>query len=218
MFFANLFPLGILQLFDSVGSGYFEARALEFLTNDTNTVLEWLRLPGDIVFIAGGALPALYIAYLGIRDTVKRVTLDEPDDILFTEISGITEPGPTRRPRRASHEPEVILAAVYAAALILGALVLEWLSAHTHRRALRYRTAGFTYHEEHDHWRCPAGEHLWPDEVDDELRLVRYRAKAHICNSCHLKEAAPTSTRSRGRAPDRPVAALRGGLFHRGLS
>jgi len=49
---------------------------------------QWLRLPGDIVFIVGGAVPALYIAYLGIRHTVKRVTLDEPDDILFTELSG----------------------------------------------------------------------------------------------------------------------------------
>ena len=38
------------------------------------------------MFIVGGALPALYIAYLGIRHTVKRVTLEEPDDILFTEI------------------------------------------------------------------------------------------------------------------------------------
>ena len=33
-------------------------------------------------------LPALYIAYLGIRHTVKRDTLDEPGDILFTELSG----------------------------------------------------------------------------------------------------------------------------------
>jgi nitric oxide reductase subunit B len=39
------------------------------------------------LFIVGGALPALYIAYLGIRHTVKRVTLEEPDDILFTEIA-----------------------------------------------------------------------------------------------------------------------------------
>ena len=38
------------------------------------------------MFIVGGALPALYIAYLGIRHTVKRVTLEEPDEILFTEI------------------------------------------------------------------------------------------------------------------------------------
>ena len=86
MCFATLLPLGILQLYESVNHGYFEARELEFLTNDTNTLLEWLRLPGDLVFIVGGALPALYIAYLGIRHTVKRVTLDEPDDILFTVI------------------------------------------------------------------------------------------------------------------------------------
>ncbi len=78
MCFATLLPLGILQLYKSVDYGYFEARQLKFLTNDTNALIEWLRLPGDIVFIVGGALPALYIAYLGIRHTVKRVTLDEP--------------------------------------------------------------------------------------------------------------------------------------------
>jgi nitric oxide reductase subunit B len=87
MCFATLLPLGILQLYKSVDSGYFEARELKFLTNDTNALIEWLRLPGDIVFIAGGAIPALYIAYIGIRHTVKRVTLDEPEDILFTEIA-----------------------------------------------------------------------------------------------------------------------------------
>ena len=86
MCFATLLPLGILQLYKSVNEGYFEARELKFLTNDTNVLIEWLRLPGDIVFIVGGALPALYIAYLGIRHTVKRVTLEEPQDILFTEI------------------------------------------------------------------------------------------------------------------------------------
>ena len=87
MCFATLLPLGILQLYESVDSGYWEARELEFLTNDTNTLIEWLRLPGDIVFIGAGAIPALYIAYLGIRHTVKRVTLDDPgDEILFTEI------------------------------------------------------------------------------------------------------------------------------------
>jgi nitric oxide reductase subunit B len=87
MCFATLLPLGFLQLYKSVASGYFAARELEFLTNDTNTLIEWLRLPGDIVFIAGGAIPALYIAYIGIRHTVKRVTLREPEDILFTELT-----------------------------------------------------------------------------------------------------------------------------------
>jgi nitric oxide reductase subunit B len=86
MCFATLLPLGIAQLYESVDKGYWEARELEFLTNDTNALLEWLRLPGDIVFIGGGALPVVYITYVGIRHTVKRTTLAEPEDILFTEI------------------------------------------------------------------------------------------------------------------------------------
>ncbi len=87
MCFATLLPLGILQLYKSVGSGYVEAREPSFLNDGVNNALEWLRLPGDLVFIAGGAVPALYIAWLGIRYTVKHVTLEEPDDILFTEIA-----------------------------------------------------------------------------------------------------------------------------------
>jgi nitric oxide reductase subunit B len=86
MCFATLLPLGIAQLYKSVDDGYWEARDLAFLTGDTNTLIEWLRLPGDIVFIVGGALPVLYIAWVGIRHTVKRVTLEEPEDILFTEV------------------------------------------------------------------------------------------------------------------------------------
>jgi len=88
MCFATLFPLGILQLYKSVGSGYVEAREPKFLADHVNNILEWLRLPGDVLFIAGGAVPALYIAYLGIRHTVKNVTLgDDEGGILFTEIA-----------------------------------------------------------------------------------------------------------------------------------
>ncbi len=86
MCFATLLPLGLLQLYQSVNKGYFEARELKFLTNHTNAIIEWLRFPGDVVFIVGGAIPTLYIAYLGIRHTVKQMTLEEPDDILFTEV------------------------------------------------------------------------------------------------------------------------------------
>jgi nitric oxide reductase subunit B len=87
MCFATLLPLGILQLYESVDKGYFEARELKFLTNDTNSVLEWLRLPGDMIFIVGGAGSALYIAYLAIRHSVKRAPRDDSGDILFTDIS-----------------------------------------------------------------------------------------------------------------------------------
>ena len=86
MCFATLLPLGVLQLYASVNDGYFAARQLEFITNPTNSVFEWMRLPGDVVFIVGGVLPFLYICWLGVRHRVSRVTLEEPEDILFTEI------------------------------------------------------------------------------------------------------------------------------------
>lgn len=114
---------------------------------------------------------------------------------------------------------EAILAAAYALALIGGAFLLEWLSAHTHRRSLRYRTAGFDYDADHDHWVCPEGEYLWPKEFDRERRLVRYRAKAQVCNACPRKEACTDSDRGREvtRALD-PWPHSEAGRFHRTLS
>lgn len=114
---------------------------------------------------------------------------------------------------------ETILAAGYALALIGGAFVLEWLSAHTYRRSLRYRTAGFTYDEEHDNWQCPEGEALWPHEFDRERRLVRYRAKAQVCNACPRKEACTDSDRGREIVrPLDPWPHSEAGRFHRVLS
>jgi hypothetical protein len=114
---------------------------------------------------------------------------------------------------------EATLAAGYALALTLGAGGLEWLSSHTHRRALRWRTAGFDYDETHDAWRCPEGEHLWPHAFDEERRLVRYRARAHVCNSCRIKHACTDS--DEGREVVRPVDPWphsEAGRFHRGIS
>ena len=115
--------------------------------------------------------------------------------------------------------PEVLLAAGYAGVLVVGAFVLEWLSAHTHRRSLRYRTAGFRYDATHDLWECPEGQHLWPHEFDHERRLVRYRAKAHICNGCPRKDACTDSDRGREIVrPLDPWPHSEAGRFHRGLS
>jgi nitric oxide reductase subunit B len=97
MCFATLFPLGILQLYESVSNGYYEARTLEYITNPTNALIEWLRLPGDVVFIVGGVLPLLDICYLGVRRTVPRITMEEPEDILFTEITEPETTGPRER-------------------------------------------------------------------------------------------------------------------------
>jgi nitric oxide reductase subunit B len=92
MCFATLLPLGLLQVYHSVDRGYYDARTLKFLTNHTNTVIEWLRFPGDLLFIVGGVLPLLYLCWLGVRHTVPRVTLEEPEEILFTEVTAPAEP------------------------------------------------------------------------------------------------------------------------------
>ena len=111
---------------------------------------------------------------------------------------------------------ETLLAAGYAVFLSSSALVLEWLSAHTHQRALRYRTAGFTYDNDRDHWQCPEGELLWPHHVDAGSRLVRYRAPAHVCNSCRSKPRCTDSDRGREvvRSLD-PWPHSEAGRFHR---
>lgn len=112
--------------------------------------------------------------------------------------------------------PEVVLAAGYATLLTGGAFALEWLSAHTHRRALRYRTAGFAYDETHDHWLCPEGEQLWPHEFDRERRLVRYRARAHVCNACPSKHRCTDSDHGREIVrPLDPWPHSEAGRFHR---
>ena len=112
--------------------------------------------------------------------------------------------------------PEVVLAAGYAAFLTSAAFAIEWLSAHTHRRALRFRTAGFSYIEAHDHWLCPEGEQLRPHQFDPTLRIVRYRARAHVCNACPSKGRCTDS--DLGREVIRPLDPWphsEAGRFHR---
>jgi nitric oxide reductase subunit B len=86
MVFANLFPLGILQLYHSVSHGYFDARTLQFVTGGANPVLEWLRFPGDVVFIVGGVLPIVYLCWLGVRCQKPVKATEAEEEILFTEV------------------------------------------------------------------------------------------------------------------------------------
>ncbi len=67
MAFCNLFPVGIVQLYDAVAIGYWHARTPQFIASPWVHVLEWLRLPGDALFIAGGAVPVLYLCVLALR-------------------------------------------------------------------------------------------------------------------------------------------------------
>jgi len=86
MVFASLLPLGVLQLWYSVNEGYYEARTLGYIAQPGNAVLEWLRLPGDVVFIVGGILPFVWLAWMGVRHGLAAtVTRMEPETLFVEE-------------------------------------------------------------------------------------------------------------------------------------
>ncbi|OHV06060.1 Nitric oxide reductase subunit B [Mycobacterium talmoniae] len=88
MVFATLLPLGVLQLYHSVNDGYYEARSLGYLTRPGNSVLEWMRLPGDLLLIIGGVLPFVWIAWTAIRNLRAQPAADElPENPLYTEVA-----------------------------------------------------------------------------------------------------------------------------------
>jgi nitric oxide reductase subunit B len=62
MVVTNLFPGGVLQLVDVLNHGYWHARGPDFLSQGIVRVIEWCRLPGDVVFILFGVLPLVYAA------------------------------------------------------------------------------------------------------------------------------------------------------------
>ncbi|MEN6451533.1 MAG: cbb3-type cytochrome c oxidase subunit I [Thermoguttaceae bacterium] len=62
MVFVNLAPIGALQFYYAVGHGYWAAREPAFFQQASIRTLEWLRLPGDVVFIVGGIVPVVYLA------------------------------------------------------------------------------------------------------------------------------------------------------------
>lgn len=70
----SLFPGGALQVWDVVQHGYWHARSLDYTGSDRSRLIEWLRLPGDLVFIVFGAVPLVIASikgYLGVRSAVR---------------------------------------------------------------------------------------------------------------------------------------------------
>ncbi|KAA8964649.1 cbb3-type cytochrome c oxidase subunit I [Mycobacterium sp.] len=94
MVFATLLPLGVLQLYHSVNDGYYEARSLGYITRPGNALIEWLRMPGDLIFILGGVLPFIYIALLALRNFRSGPVTDElPEHPLYTDtVADAAEP------------------------------------------------------------------------------------------------------------------------------
>ncbi len=66
----SLFPNGVLQLLDVIEHGYWHARSFDYLNMERTRVLEWMRMPGDLVFIIFGSIPlviATFKGWLGVR-------------------------------------------------------------------------------------------------------------------------------------------------------
>ncbi len=57
MVILNLFPGGVLQLWDVLTNGYWHARGPEFLNRKMIVTIEWLRMPADLIFIGFGVVP-----------------------------------------------------------------------------------------------------------------------------------------------------------------
>jgi nitric oxide reductase subunit B len=58
---------------------------LSFITTPGNTVLEALRMPGDVLFIGGGVIPFLWITWLGVRYRIRSTTHEVPTEALFVQ-------------------------------------------------------------------------------------------------------------------------------------
>jgi nitric oxide reductase subunit B len=71
----SLFPAGIMQVRDVLENGYWHARSLAYTASGWPRFLEWMRMPGDVVFIFLGALPiliALGLGYLTLWTPARR--------------------------------------------------------------------------------------------------------------------------------------------------
>jgi nitric oxide reductase subunit B len=67
----SMFPGGVFQLLDVLNNGYWHARSLAYTGQYQARLIEWLRTPGDVVFIVVGVLPLLFAiirCYFNLRN------------------------------------------------------------------------------------------------------------------------------------------------------
>jgi nitric oxide reductase subunit B len=68
----SLLPNGLLQVWDVIEMGYWQARSHAYTGGHLPVLIEWLRGPGDVIFILGGAMPLIWGLWLAYRDLVSR--------------------------------------------------------------------------------------------------------------------------------------------------
>lgn len=61
MIVITLLPVGFIQLKHSFDFGFWSARDFSFYQQDTVSLLLWLRMIPDTIFIVAGILPLVYV-------------------------------------------------------------------------------------------------------------------------------------------------------------
>jgi nitric oxide reductase subunit B len=72
MVITNLFPVGVLQLWDVLENGYWHARSLEFIGQDRIRLLEWYSLPSHVILIVLGVVPMVVASGLTYLKVLER--------------------------------------------------------------------------------------------------------------------------------------------------
>lgn len=112
---------------------------------------------------------------------------------------------------------EALIAAGYAAFLMLVGIVIEWTARVAHLGLRRMKTRGFTYHRHLDAWECTEGHFLWLKEKGRSLAW--YQADPARCNRCGIRSLCTDSEDGRelvAPLPDWVRTEL--GRFQRGMS
>jgi len=111
------------------------------------------------------------------------------------------------------------MASAYCLLLVGLAYAIDALARRAASVAEGGASGGFSYHEDHDAWKCPEDQWLWPQSFDPDNRVMRYRGSPSICNACPVKHTCTTS--SSGREVQRAVdvwPASEAARFHRGIA
>jgi nitric oxide reductase subunit B len=64
MMAVDLFPAGVLQVWDVLQNGYWHARRLTYLMGGTFHTLEWARAAADTVFLLVGVVPLALAVFM----------------------------------------------------------------------------------------------------------------------------------------------------------
>lgn len=76
----SLLPVGLMQTWASVQSGYWYARSSEFLQTPTLRALRWMRMPGDTLFAIGAIGLVIFIFGLKFGYSIRGGTTGQTTD------------------------------------------------------------------------------------------------------------------------------------------